>query len=152
MHSSITVANKILELAQEKNNTITPMQLMKLVFLCHGWMLGLHSRHLIKDPIEAWRYGPVIKCLYDSIKEFKSNPVTYPLHSEEQEQLDKQEIELIKQVYQEYGHYSGIELSSLTHDKNSPWDRTWSRYGQNALISNDLIEDYYKNLARQKNV
>ena len=36
------------------------MQVLKLVYYCHAWMLGLYGRPLIRQPIEAWRYGPVV--------------------------------------------------------------------------------------------
>ena len=60
MYDSRTVANEFLKLADKDNDTLTPMQLLKLVFIAHGWCLGLLGRHLIKDSIEAWQYGPVI--------------------------------------------------------------------------------------------
>ena len=36
------------------------MHAIKLVYLCHGWMLGIYGRSLIGEPVEAWRYGPVV--------------------------------------------------------------------------------------------
>lgn len=152
MHSSILIANKLIDIAKSKKQTLTPMQLIKLVFLCHGWMLGLYSRHLIKEPIEAWRYGPVISCLYQSVKNYKSSPVEYIGRENERNfcQLDDIENNLIQQVYDHYGSFSGIELSALTHQKDSPWYITWHQTGHiNATISNDLIEYYYKNIAKE---
>jgi uncharacterized phage-associated protein len=55
-----TVANRFLELAEAEGRSLTPLQLMKLVYIAHGWMLGIHQRPLIKDHIEAWKLGPVI--------------------------------------------------------------------------------------------
>lgn len=144
MHSSIAVANKLIQLAKEENKTLTPMKLIKLVFLCHGWMLGLYGRHLIKDSIEAWRYGPVIPNLYSKIKHFRSDPVT--LIDEYSEIFTPEEEDLIKQVYHVYGNFDGIQLSALTHEKNSPWDLSWNT--RKHIISNDLIENYYKNQAK----
>lgn len=148
MHSSITIANKILEIAREKNKTLTPMQLIKLVYLCHAWMLGLYGRHLIKEPIEAWQYGPVIRDLYNQIKKYKSNPVTGPIDQNTcnpaNDTLDNQELDVINQVFEKYGNLTGIELSSLTHQNGSPWSVTWD--AKEPVISNDLIENYYKTI------
>lgn len=146
MHSSIDVANELLKKADQEKKSFTPMQLIKLVFLCHGWLLGLYGKHLIEEPIEAWRYGPVINSLYQAVREFKSSPVKYPLKSAKDCNFDNEEINVIDQVYKHYGNLSGIQLSSLTHEKDSPWDLTWSREGR--YISNDLIEHYYKNLIK----
>lgn len=112
-------------------------------------MLGLHKKHLIKDPIEAWKYGPVIKKLYDVIREYKSNPVPYPLKNANEKGITFDPIEdnIISQVYDAYGRFTGMQLSMLTHEKDSPWDITWQRGGRNLTISNDLIEHYYHCLA-----
>lgn len=149
MYSSVSVANRILELAEREKDTVTPMQLMKLVYLCHGWMLGLYGRHLVRDPIEAWRYGPVIKALYDVIRDYRSNPVNHPVGSDPTPSFDDLEENIIQQVYEKYGKFSGIQLSSLTHLEGSPWYETWNRKGINSVISNDLIEDYFNRLARE---
>lgn len=148
MHSSINVANKLLELAKKDRKTLTPMQLIKLVFLCQGWMLGLYGRHLINDPVEAWRYGPVLPDLYNKIKQFRSNPVTHIEDSQKANHtdFDEEETDIIKQVYNIYGNMDGIQLSVLTHEKDGPWDKTWKNGKQ--IISNDLIENYYQNKAQ----
>lgn len=148
MHNSISVANKLLSLASAKGDTVTPMQLMKLVYLCHGWMLGIHGKQLVKEPIEAWLYGPVIPSLYQATKHYRSSAVcaldgiadTY----------NETESSLIGEVYDKYGMHSGPALSALTHQPGSPWHITWHKYGKNAIISNDLIEEYYHKLADKK--
>jgi len=52
------VADDILYLARQANNPLTPMQVLKLAYIAHGWQLGLHGRPLINEPVEAWKYGP----------------------------------------------------------------------------------------------
>lgn len=146
MSTSISVANELLNLAKNKNKTLTPMQLIKLVFLCHGWMLGLYGRHLITDQVEAWRYGPVLPDLYHKIKHFRSNPVT-TLDNDSHNHFDTEEKDIINQVYEIYGHLNGIQLSTLTHEKDSPWEKTWK--SGNSIISNDLIENYYQKQAQK---
>ena len=80
MHNSITIANRLLEIANERQQlTFTPMQLLKLVYIAHGWMLGLYRRPLIQDDVQAWQYGPVIPTLYNKIRQFKSSPVQGPI-------------------------------------------------------------------------
>ncbi|OFE11413.1 hypothetical protein PHACT_12720 [Pseudohongiella acticola] len=151
MHSAIAVANKILDLATENGRSVTPMQLIKLVYLCHGWMLGLYGRPLLAENIEAWRYGPVIRSLYAKVKDFRDNPVKGPLKqglriSAPDETFDEQESDLISQVFEIYGRYSGVALSNLTHESGSPWDVVWKLKGQNSSISNDIISDHYRSL------
>ena len=67
-HDARAVANRLLQLAEEDGNQLTVMQILKLVYFCHAWTLALYDRPLIEQPIEAWRYGPVIPDVYHSFK------------------------------------------------------------------------------------
>ena len=151
MKKAVAVANKILELAKDNNDdSITPMQLIKLVYLSHAWMLGLYGRPLIREHVQAWQYGPVIRPVYEAVKKYRDRPVVYPLHNHFGKAIESdfndEELDIIRQVYEMYGEWDGITLSRLTHKSGSPWDITWSQHGQNAVISNDLIEHHYKKL------
>lgn len=149
MHDSNLIANRLLELASERGDTLTPMQLLKLVYIAHGWMLGLYGVPLIRDEVQAWKYGPVIPRLYNSIKEFRDNPVCGPLSVRDCPALIEIETDLIGQVYDEYGSMTGPALSRLTHKQGTPWALTY-RDGVNGLvISNDIIEEHYNQLARE---
>ena len=57
MFESLTVADGFLELSRERHRALTPMQLLKLVYIAHGWRLGLYGKPLIRDEIQAWQYG-----------------------------------------------------------------------------------------------
>ena len=122
------------------------MQLLKLVYIAHGWSLGLIGRPLISDRIEAWQYGPVIPELYRTIRRFKSSPVIGPIAGTEK-CLTGSEKNLIRQTYDIYGRLSGPSLSRLTHQKGSPWDNTYIKGSFGLPISNDLIEDHYGEMA-----
>jgi uncharacterized phage-associated protein len=146
MQTSMTVANRFLALAGERGDALTPMQLLKLVYIAHGWMLGLHGRPLIREEVEAWQYGPVIRQLYSEIRHFKSQPVTGQIKNGKGE-LDAQETDIIDQVYAVYGSKSGPALSRLTHQTGSPWHRVYEPGSFGDVIPNDLIEDHYAQLA-----
>jgi uncharacterized phage-associated protein len=146
MYDSRTIANRLIDIAREKNETLTPMQLIKLVYIAHGWMLALYHRSLIKDEVQAWRYGPVIPRLYNAVKGFKSQPVTAHIKSDDQP-LDAEAADLVSQVYERYGKLSGPALSRLTHAKDTPWRLTYEPNTFGIAISNDLIEDHYAQLA-----
>lgn len=148
MHHSKFIADKLLEIANADDNTLTPMQVLKLVYISHGWMLGIYGRPLIKEEIAAWRYGPVVPDLYASVRKYKSNPVTDRLFKGKDELTDS-ESELIQAVYEAYKYYNGVQLSALTHAEETPWYITWDDgKGQNDYISNDLIENHYSLMAK----
>lgn len=153
MASSANVANRFLDLAEEHNNPLTPMQLLKLVYIAHGWMLGLYSRPLINEQVEAWQYGPVIRSLYSHLREYRGAPVTRKISTMfSRGSLDDDEKSVIDQVYRAYSKFSGMELSRITHAKGSPWDRTYVPGSFGTIIPVDLIEDHYKRLAEQQSV
>ena len=144
-----TVANRFLELAREKGMSLTPLQLMKLVYIAHGWMLGLQRRPLITNKIEAWKFGPVIPDLYREVRNYGAAPITAPIrpwHAENQP-IDPIEDDMIRQTFNVYGHLDGLNLSALTHQIGTPWANTWRADSWAAEIPNHLIEDHYRQLA-----
>lgn len=121
----------------------TPMQIQKLVYLCHGWILGGTGQPLILDKIEAWDYGPVIPVLYHRFKEYRGDPITESGEDFSEYFGDDFNKSLIEDVLKRYRDLNGIKLSSITHESDSPWDRTIKKHGRGATIENDLIEQYY---------
>lgn len=146
MHTSIHIAQKILEKSYARNiPDMTTMKLLKLVYISHGWMLGLYDRALVSEDVEAWQYGPVIPELYREIKIYKDRPVEH-LDSRSDASLDGAENSIIDQVLTGYGQLSGFKLSNITHAKGTPWHTVWHDC-QYDVIPHNLIKQYYKGLA-----
>jgi uncharacterized phage-associated protein len=150
MRSSLVVANRFLALANERGDALTPMQLLKLVYIAHGWMLGLYGRPLISDDVQAWQYGPVIPQLYNKLKQYRGSSVTAPVAvSDDSDVPDASEDDVICQVYDVYGSMSGPALSRITHAAGTPWSQTYERGEFGLVIPIDLIEDHYQRFAEQ---
>jgi uncharacterized phage-associated protein len=150
MHDSVTVANKFLELAKARTDTFTAVQLLKLVYIAHGWMLGFHRRPLIRDEVQAWQYGPVIPRLYSVTRKFRTHPVVGPLAAHADTPLDAAESDIVAQVFEHYGRMTGTALSRLTHAADSPWAATYHEGQFGLVISNELITDHYARLVRER--
>lgn len=144
-YDSRRVAQRFFELAQAASQTLTPMQLIKLTYIAHGWMLGLYHRALVRDEVQAWQYGPVIPQLYKALRKYKGKPVTAPIADDSL--LDPQAEHLIRQVFERYGRLSGPRLSDLTHRNGTPWSKTYEPGRFGSAIPDDLIEDHYSRLA-----
>jgi uncharacterized phage-associated protein len=119
------------------------MQVLKLVYIAHGWNLGNFGNPLINEPVKAWRYGPVVPSLYHAYKHFGSTPIE-DCPQKAAGIFSEKEAALMDAVWNGYGGWSGISLSTLTHEPGSPWSITMEKLGQGATISNDLIEDHYR--------
>ena len=69
-YDPIAVANFFIQKSIETGLEVTPMKLLKLVYIAHGWSLGLFGEPLIDEAVVAWTYGPVIPDLYKVLKDY----------------------------------------------------------------------------------
>lgn len=151
-HDARSVANEIIRHAQDDGKSVTHLQVQKLVYYCHAWMLGLYGEPLLKQPVEAWEYGPVIRVVYDGLRQYGRAPVTGRIEHPD-ERFEERESDLIKQVWESYGHLSGAKLSNMTHRIGTPWyqarhKKRRSGRAWNGAIPNGLIREYYEQIAR----
>ena len=138
------VANDFLDLARRDGEILDPMKIQKLVYLAHGWNLALHGPSLIKQDVEAWPYGPVIRNLYDEFKKYRASPITEKAHTPEGvEPIDANSKRLIEAVWSKYRPYSAIQLSMMTHEAGYAWDLTIKDRGPYSIIPNDIIRDEF---------
>ena len=145
-HDARSIANTLIALGVSNSAPRDPLQVIKLTYLCHGWMLGLYQEPLSEQLVEAWQYGPVIPSVYHAIKRYGKEPVYAPL-TPQSETFDYREIDLIHQVYEGYENFSGVALSRLTHANGTPWHKVRHERGKNSVIPNKLIQERFSELA-----
>ena len=145
-HDARGIAKYLIRLGVEASTPRDPLQVIKLTYLCHGWMLGLYHSPLSAQPVEAWRYGPVIPDVYHGLKRYGSRSIL-SVRNFADEAFDELEDDLIRQVSKAYGGFTGVQLSQLTHAVGTPWYRVWSEKGRNSIIPNGLIEEHFAELA-----
>lgn len=141
--SAFTVADEFLKIAKRRGEFLTPMQLIKLVYIAHGWFLALRGQDLFGDRIEAWKYGPVIPDLYRATKHFGRNPIPHHLVNDEPSGIPDDVRPFLEDVYSKYGSLSGIQLSNLTHRAGSPWYEVFSSGEYNGEITDEVIRRHY---------
>ncbi|MEL7200354.1 MAG: type II toxin-antitoxin system antitoxin SocA domain-containing protein [Pseudomonadota bacterium] len=146
LYPSTVIADTFLDLADSNQQTLTSMQVLKLVYIAHGWSLGLLGRALTGDEIQAWQYGPVIPLLYDKIREFRGKSVRGPLYTGDPVTIDERSRKLIEKVFATYGVRSGFDLSRITHAPGTPWTKVYREGTFGLRISDDLIEHHYRSL------
>ena len=117
------------------------MHVIKLVYLCHGWMLGIHRRSLIDESVEAWRYRSVVPSIYHTYKAFGGERIT-TIPRDRGNLLDDDQKALIEEVGEAYRDYGVWALSSITHQPATPWHIVYrSGRGEGAIIPNEVIRD-----------
>lgn len=145
-YSVITIADAILKIAKMRGRQLTPLQLMKLVYIAHGFSLVLRDVDLFRERIEAWKYGPVIPDLYHATKHFGRKEIPFNQISDEPPSVDADTRVFLEDVFANYGHLSGYTLSSLTHQKGAPWDQVYVDGVLNIEIPDDIIRDHYEGI------
>jgi uncharacterized phage-associated protein len=126
---------------------LTALQVLKLSYIAHGFVLALLGRPLLRDDVEAWKFGPVVRRIYSALP-FGAAPNTNPIAGVDPAPLQNDERGIVDGVFSQYGKFDGIYLSTLTHRPGSPWDRTWKTYGQNAVIPQSLIREHYETIVK----
>ena len=144
--TALTVANRIIEIGKESEVHFTPMQVQKLAYFSHAWMLGLGHGPLFQDAVEAWQYGPVIRSIYYALRHYGSHRITEPIPFPGEE-INRVENGIIREVVAKYGHLNGWQLSSLTHAEGSPWQKTYVQGRGSQIIHNHIIRDHYAAIA-----
>lgn len=143
---AVAVAKQILANATQLGMTLTPMQLLKLVYVAQGWMLGKHGRALFPESVEAWQYGPVVPSVYQATKRYGSGSVVQI--DAPYEQFTSDEMAIMDFVTKNYGRASGVTLSAATHQPGTPWYETWASAPRSSPISNDLIQKFYESITK----
>lgn len=141
----MTVADDILRAGKERGLSFTPLQLMKLTYIAHGYALGEGLGDLFDARIEAWKYGPVIPDLYHVTKTWGRNPIPHD-HIYEGRALDGAAARVIDRVLDKYGRMSGAALSTLTHKPGTPWSKVYRDGVLGIEIPDSDIRDHYQNL------
>lgn len=156
LYNPITIANYFIFKSFDEGISITPIKVLKLVYIANGWYLGYNEKPLITYRSQAWKYGPVIPTVYDVFKGYGRNEIENVFMPTQDLQndygrlsSDRYTSSFLDSVWNVYKKYDGLQLSDLTHQKGTPWHITYNESGNRSTIPNELIEEHYKNKIKQ---
>ncbi len=69
------IANYFISMGVIQNKNVTPMKLLKLVYIAYAWYYTVFGKTLFRERPEAWKYGPVIPSIYHEFKRFGSSRI-----------------------------------------------------------------------------
>ena len=134
------IANYLIE---NYEGIMRPLQLIKLVYIAHGWFLAFTKGiPLLREPVQAWKYGPVVPSLYHAVKGNREIAEPFPMIQSWKDVLHQKERKILDETLECYGHFTGTQLSSLTHQEDTPWAKTWDGTFHKD-IRDELIMEYY---------
>ncbi|WP_330169255.1 Panacea domain-containing protein [Bartonella grahamii] len=155
MYQVQQIANFFLEKGREENIPISPMKLIKLVYLAYGWMLAATDERLFPDRIEAWQHGPVIPALYHEFKDWGRRFIdcyarTVDLETGEmfipkilKNSANEYTVKLLEIVWNAYKNFSPWHLRTATHEEGSPWHKVYDEQRWGVALNDDDIREYF---------
>lgn len=147
-HDCRGIANEFLK---RNGSRMEQMKLQKLVYMAHGWNWAVNGEPLVKEPFQAWDGGPVLRKIWNHIRDFGFNsgllydPETKKAFSAN---LSKNERDVVEHVWNKYSDFSGLELSEMTHQPGTPWSLTYFGKGRNSELQNTTILEHFTRLGR----
>lgn len=152
MYNAIDVAYKMLKLASAQGIQLSNLQLQKLVYIAHGYYLGITGKPLLIEHVEAWRYGPVVNSIYSEFRNFGNRKISPVMEHRSDVDKDRDAEYILNGVLTLYGDLSAIQLVDLTHQKGTPWSSVWSEETSSSfssdVIPNDLIKEHFERVLR----
>ncbi len=146
MVSALNVANSILQKGFSEDIDITPMKLQKLTYLVYKKFYQDTDMVLFQDKFEVWKYGPVIRSIYDAFKGYRGNAIKH-YHKEvdgsiliANEETSPSFKKAIETIWEKYKLYDGIPLSAMTHRKGTAWYKAAKR-GDMYLSDKDIKDE-----------
>ena len=147
-YDSRRIANYFIRLVKSKlglGPSIT--QVIKLVYMAHGWTLALRGVPLINEEAEAWSYGPVLPAVYYAFRRFGTDNLDpIAVYGEE---IDDDTKAMLDRIYEMYGHLSPKDFSRLTHIKGGPWHQCYRGNDKYSPIPDNVIEAHYRDKWRR---
>lgn len=153
--SAFHVAAFLLHLDQEtskqsleyrtKWEPITNLKLQKLLYYCQANTLLSSELPLFKNKIIAWKYGPVVKEVYEKYSEFKADFLYQKIRIPNNIlSLDKVYRDSIEYIYNQFRD-EGSNILIIRTRNEMPWINAYQTLGVGSEIKSSAIYRYYFN-------
>jgi len=133
----------ILRLNSDESINLINLKLQKLLYYLQAWSFGIKNEKFLDCSFEAWVHGPVSRKLYNR---FKGTRTLYSFITKDdvkfqnpENYIDKEDIEFINYILDNYAGYSGSELESMTHNEK-PWQEARKGFMPMQACTNNISE------------
>ena len=130
-----------------KKGNMTQKKLQKMCYYAQAWCYAFNGYRIMNSDFQAWIHGPVSPALYEKFRRFGYD--TIKIKGNVNIELDKQDEELLEDVWETYGDRTGNALEALTH-REAPWIEARKGYSENerctVVISPESMKRYYKSI------
>jgi uncharacterized phage-associated protein len=140
--SALDVAAAILR----ETGPIDHMKLEKLLYFAQAWHLAWYDEPLFREPVEAWKWGPMVEEVWQRYKVFGRDPIPAPVIGDP-DVVRGRAADLVAVIADTYGRMASPQLSDLTHE-DPLWQAAWqNRTAEDRgrqQIRAAALRDYYR--------
>ena len=151
------IANEILDLGVRYKTSIEHLKLQKLLYIAFGCCTYFLDRYIFADPIEAWKYGPVVPSIYYEFQECGKDIITKEKRAYTfdffddtkpiKAKINKEDTKLkncLDIIFKVYKDLPPSKLISLTHEKGTPWDKHYDGTQHKEIPKKDIKKYYHE--------
>lgn len=164
MHDARELADYILLKAAENGHYLTPLQVNKMCYLTHGFVLRATGRGAFHNNVEAWQYGPVIPEVYDAFQHYGRSPIRTLWGTGQRicmgsvkksmkklaKEMNNNVKDIADKVVDGYADVGGGRLIGMTHEEGTPWSQARKRF-RTTVIPTEVIRAYYETMGPATN-
>jgi len=129
-HSPMVIANNILKRSFDDDVPVNAMKLQKLLyFVASEYSKQADGHQLFEERFKTWRYGPVLRSLYDKTAVLEGDPLRKYLKDAQGRNFTMKETHqpelrsALDRVWRHGKHLTAAELARITHLPDSAWTK-----------------------------
>lgn len=131
---------------------VTNLQLQKILYIIHMIYAGRHNgERFIREPFEAWDYGPVIPSLYRKARMFGNKPIA-DIFTFAKPVLPPAEDQIIQEGCEHLLSKAPAQLVAMTHAEGGAWARNYVPKALGRVIPQEhILEEYIRRIGQPTN-
>jgi uncharacterized phage-associated protein len=114
-------------------------------------MVENNGKPLFSDDIEAWKYGPVVRTVYDEYKSFGHSPIVAEVKEKDLSFLNDKTVKFLDRFLSDFMDYSAYSLVDMIH-KEDPWKDAFDKNNEQSheKISPESMYAFYSKELRER--
>ena len=153
IEDAFIISSLIIKTHNEANEHLDLLKLLKLLYICFGYISADKNQYLFGERIEAWELGPVVPDIYFYVRYYADYLNNYKIGEIKSEKVNSK-IKItddIKGIYEDvewickyYFGEKSSRLIALTHANGTPWANCYDGTPSREMLKDTIIKYYLK--------
>ena len=146
MNNAADIAQYLVKVYKEANDTITHSKLQKLLYYIQGWHLAIYETPAFQDDFEAHIQGPIIPALYNIYKDTYNQPIS---NLPDNIYLVPLFISHVHEILDVYGQEKDNNLQMRIYNE-LPYKEAYAKRKdkESSTISKESMQLYFRNIIK----